>query len=182
MRSEGGQASVEWVGALLLIAIALGALGRLSDRVDAPGLATAGLRATTCALAGCEGRGAPAARTTGIDGSHVPAGGSRAVTLPPLLPPAPPGGAPGGAPGGGEAAPRRPSVRFTNPIPARARARFGALWRRAWVACFAYERVRYGLLHPENHRQVVPLRDVVRMTNDCLSPFDLSRDWEHLQP
>jgi hypothetical protein len=56
------------------------------------------------------------------------------------------------------------------------------LWRRAWVACFAYERVRYGLLHPESHRQVVPLRDVVRMTNDCLSPFDLSRDWEHLRP
>jgi hypothetical protein len=190
VRSEGGQASVEWVGALLLIAIALGALARLSDRVDAPGLATAGLRATKCAVAGCEGRQARVASTAGIDGSHSPVPASRAVTLPPLLPPPPPGrgtsGAPGngtsGAPGSGAAAPRRPSIRFTNPIPPRMGARFGTFWRRAWVACFAYERVRYGLLHPENHRQVVPLRDVARMTNDCLSPFDLSRDWEHLRP
>jgi hypothetical protein len=173
LRSEGGQASVEWVGALLLIAIALGALARLSDRVDASGVATAGLRATRCALAGCERGDARSAPTTGIDGKHAPTGPSRAVTLPPLLAPPPPAG---------RAAPRRPPLRLRNPIPPRARARFGALWRRAWVACFAYERVRYGLLHPENHRQVVPLRDAVRMTNDCLSPFDLSRDWEHLRP
>jgi hypothetical protein len=186
LRSEGGQASVEWVGVVLLVAVALGALARLSDRVDGSGVATAGLGATRCALAGCEGRGAPLASTTGIEGGRSPGDGARApaaraVTLPPLLPAPPPGG---GATGGGRAAgaPRRPGLRLTNPIPPRARARLGAVWRRAWVACFAYERVRYGLLHPENHRQVVPLRDIAQMTNDCLSPFDFARDWEHLRP
>ena len=168
MRSDGGQASVEWVGALLLIAIALGALARLSDRVDALGVATAGLRATTCALAGCESGVARAAPATGIDGARSPALDARAVTPPPLVP------------SRTGFLPRR--LRLRNPIPPRMRSRVGAFWRRAWVACFAYERVRYGLLHPESHRQVVPLRDVVQMTNDCLSPFDLSRDWEDLRP
>ena len=175
LRSEGGQASVEWVGAVLLVAIALGALARVSDRADVTALATAGLRATKCALAGCEGREAGAVRTTGNDGNQVSAPAARAVTLPPLLP-APNPLHPPSRPL------RSPPRALRNPIPPPMRARAGAFWRRAWVACFAYERVRYGLLHPESHRQVVPLRDVVQMTNDCLSPFDLSRDWEHLRP
>jgi hypothetical protein len=170
LRSEGGQASVEWVGAVLAVAIALGALARLSDRVDASGVAAAGLRATGCVLAGCE-RG----EARGHARRGPATAGARAVTLPPLLPPPSAGG-------GAAGARSRPSLRLTNPVPPRVRARFGAFWRRAWVACFAYERARWGLLHPESYRQAVPLRDVVQMANDCLSPFDLSRDWEHLRP
>ncbi len=198
MRGERGQASVEWVGALLLIAISLGALARLSDRVEAPRLATAGLRATKCALAGCERGDGRSGSTTSIDGVHRASAGNdgarpsapdaRAVTPPPLvspprhLPPrrvSPPAV---GGPGSALSGRGRPRFTLRNPIPPRMRARVGGFWRRAWVACFAYERVRYGLLHPENHRQVVPLRDVVQMTNDCLSPFDFARDWEHFRP
>jgi hypothetical protein len=176
MRSESGQASVEWVGAVLLIVLALVALTRVTGGVDAPELATAGLRATRCALdrpqcsrtaaRGSAARPDPAAAR----GPAAERDRDRAVTLPPLVPP-----------------PRLDQIgrrpRLPRNVPAAARSRFGALWRQAWLACFAYERVRYGLLHPESRpRQVVPLRGVVQMVNDCVSPFDFARDWEHLRP
>ena len=174
MRCESGQASVEWVGAVLFIALALAALTRATGRVEAPELATAGLRATKCALdrpqcPRTDARGSAA--TPGPEAARGPAADrDRAVTLPPLVPP-----------------PQLDQIgrppRLPRTLPATARSRFGALWRQAWLACFAYERVRYGLLHPESRpRQVVPLRGVVQMVNDCVSPFDFARDWEHLRP
>jgi hypothetical protein len=55
-------------------------------------------------------------------------------------------------------------------------------WRRAWLACLAYERFRYAFLHPESrfpgHR--MPPREALRIANDCVSPVDLVRDWPML--
>jgi hypothetical protein len=188
MPSERGQASVEWVGAVLLLAVTLGALARVAERADGTEIATAGLRATTCALhRDCEGAGDKGAPTAGGGLAATDGGGlaatdgrpARAVTLPPLVPPPALGGSDAGAGSPRprpRAAPRRPS-----PLSGRARARAGTLWRRAWLACFAYERVRYGLLHPESApRQTVPLRGALQMVNDCVSPVDFARDWELL--
>jgi hypothetical protein len=52
------------------------------------------------------------------------------------------------------------------------------LWRRAWMLCLGYERVRYGVLHPEIRfpHQTIPLSEDLRIANDCLSPVDLIRD------
>ena len=46
--------------------------------------------------------------------------------------------------------------------------------------CLGYERIRYDLLHPESgapHQQI-PLSEIVRMANDCVSPVDLVRDYD----
>jgi hypothetical protein len=98
---------------------------------------------------------------------------ARLVTLPPLVPVPPSAAEPAKPRPGGAGRDWRRAARRTG----------GLLWRRAWFLCFGYERARYGLLHPETApRQTVPLRDVLQMTNDCASPVDFARDWEHLRP
>ena len=56
----------------------------------------------------------------------------------------------------------------------------GVLWRRSWMLCLGYERVRYGFLHPEIRfpHMSIPLSEDLRMVNDCLSPVDFVRDWD----
>jgi hypothetical protein len=161
MRTECGQASVEWVGTLLLVALALAGLAALAGRVDDTSVATAALRTTTCAAAGGCAPGAKRVRR--------PALPREAVTVPPLLPVVPV-----------ESERRSPRARGRVPS-ARLRRGAGALWRRAWLVCFGYERARHGVLHPESRpRQTVPLSDALQMVNDCVSPVDFARDWELL--
>ena len=168
MRDERGQASIEWVGAVLVVALALTGLVRLVSRVEAADLAASPLRSTICAARGdCVERRRP----------PVPdARGHRTVIAPPLLPVNPV-----------ERASPRPPRLLPDPRSQadvkRARRGLGTFWRRAWLVCFGYERVRYGLLHPETRpRQTVPLEGALQMVNDCASPIDFSRDWELLRP
>ena len=51
------------------------------------------------------------------------------------------------------------------------------------MACLAYERVRYDLLHPESRfpGHTIPASELLRIANDCLSPADLVRDWPLLR-
>jgi hypothetical protein len=53
------------------------------------------------------------------------------------------------------------------------------LWRRSWMICLGYERVRYSVLHPEIRfpNATIPASEGVRIANDCLSPVDLIRDF-----
>jgi hypothetical protein len=84
-------------------------------------------------------------------------------------------------------APRRPSSgrpwlrppRFARPLARRAGRGAGVLWRRSWMLCLGYERVRYSVLHPEIRfpHQTIPLSEDLRIANDCLSPVDLFRDF-----
>ena len=161
MRSERGQASIEWIGAVLLVALSLGTLARVAGRVEAAGLAAGVLQATTCAArGGCSDGRDREERAT-----------SRAVSAPPLLPLAP------------TERGDRPRPRRGGAVLGRARRASGTLWRRAWLICFGYERVRYGLLRPETRpRQTVPLAGALQMVNDCASPVDFARDWELLRP
>ena len=166
MRDERGQASIEWIGAVLMLALALSGLARLAARVDPAGLPAELLRTTRCAARdGCEDGSKPRGPDRG-----------RAVVAPPLLPLAP--GARSEPAHGARG--RRSHLRY---LAGRARRPVGTLWRRAWLICFGYERVRYGLLHPESGpRQTVPISGALQMVNDCASPIDFSRDWELLRP
>ena len=163
MPGERGQASIEWIGAVLVVALALSALARVANRVEAASLAAGALQATTCAArGGCADERNREGRMT-----------SHGVSAPPLLPV---------VPREGRERVRRPP-RSGSPRGPRLRRSAGGLWRRAWLLCFGYERVRYGLLHPETRpRQTVPLRGTLQMVNDCVSPFDFARDWELLRP
>ena len=168
MRDERGQASIEWIGAVLMLALALAGVTRLAERVEAAGLGAAVLRTTVCAArGGCEDRRpllSPSAP------SH------RTVIAPPLLPLTgdPRDDRPRARPG---RTPRRGA------LTRRARRSLGTFWRRSWLLCFGYERARYGLLHPETGpRQTVPISGALQMVNDCASPIDFARDWELLRP
>jgi hypothetical protein len=194
MRSERGQASVEWIGIVLLVAIALAALSQLAPRADGRETATAVLHSITCAAGGrCERPpDADARREHRRPGerSASPAAPRPAArqgfAIPPLMPRPGETWGPGG-PRPGRAWPGRlrlrvpelpalPGVRRTL---ARTRRGAGLAWRRAWLGCLAYERFRYAFLHPESRfpGYRIPPDEVLRMANDCISPVDLVRDW-----
>jgi hypothetical protein len=183
MRSERGQATVEWIGLVLVVALVLGTLTH---------------RAPT--------RGN---RDLGVTLAHAitdPAKRSHARASPPgeTLPPS---SSPGSSPSPVAAVPtarvgqrsrRQPSRRggsvgLTRKIPPsalpdlpkslrRARRGAGALWKRAWFACLVYERTRYALLHPESRfpGYTLPFDAALRMVNNCVSPVDLLSDWPAL--
>jgi hypothetical protein len=180
MRSERGQASVEWIVLVLLLAAGLAALGRFAPRADAGHLGTELVSHLTCAARGCDGERGVRPR----GGERTPRGTrGRLVTVPPLVAVTP----------RNRRATRpdaRPSLRpprSAGPLILRAgrRAgrRAGALWRRAWVLCLGYERVRYSVLHPEIRfpHQTIPVSEDLRIANDCLSPVDLVRDFGRRQ-
>jgi hypothetical protein len=213
MRSERGQASVEWIALVLLLALGLAALARFAPRADAGHLGAELLNTITCAArGGCEAeqraRAPRDGRAPGRDrapsgerapGSERPRGAAgRLVTVPPLLPVVPlvplVPVAPVAPRTRGHARPRAPAARsprgpsgrpwlrpprFGGPLIRRAGRRAGTLWRRSWMFCLGYERVRYSVLHPEIRfpRQTIPLSEDLRIANDCLSPVDLVRDF-----
>jgi hypothetical protein len=185
MRSERGQASIEWIGILLLVALALGALAHFAPRADGRGLATTLTHSFTQAAKGTD---QPEGQVVGIRSgkrdAHPPPE-REAFMVPPLIP------RPGEArPGAGRPAPGRPAPGRAGPGPGlrppdargllrQARRGLGVAWRRAWLACLAYERARWGFLHPESRFTGYPIPDseLLRMANDCISPVDLVRDW-----
>lgn len=164
MRSERGQASVEWIGLVLLLALGLGALARFAARTDA-------------AHMGPELLGAIVRSADAEPGTAAPASAPRTlVTAPPLTPVAPRAHRP---PLTRARPPARPVV-WGRALLRRVGRRAGGLYRRAWMFCLGYERVRYDLLHPESSAPHVgiPLSESVRMANDCVSPVDLVRDYD----
>jgi hypothetical protein len=189
MRSERGQASVEWIGIVLLVAIALAALAHFAPRADGRGVATTVLHSVTHPpIRSPQHVRSPRPLATG-EGFMVPplvprpgqTGSTRGLRLPhpprPFRPAWPPGvrfperlrpGWPRG-------------VRFpeSGRLLRMARRGAGAAWRRAWLGCLFYERARYGFLHPESRFTGLPIprSELIRMVNDCISPVDLVRDW-----
>jgi hypothetical protein len=62
MRSERGQATVDWIGIVLLVALALAALARLAPSADGRELGTTVLRSMVCSARDrCESEGGPRA-------------------------------------------------------------------------------------------------------------------------
>ena len=192
MRSERGQATVEWVGIMLLVAVALAALGRFAQRHDDRSLPLTLAHAVTCAARdGCRRSHPPATaprpEVVGIRSgkrteSQPPEG--HAFTVPVLVPhPGRTRRAPRLRLSGGRAllrwARREGGRAARRAIAGRLRRGVGIAWRRAWFACLAYERFRYAFLHPESRfpGYTMPPSEVLRIANDCISPADLVRDW-----
>lgn len=172
MRSERGQATVEWVGIVLLVALALAALSHFAPRANGKGVGRAVLHSVAT----------PARQR---DLTPPTASNDRGFPIPPLIP------RPGASNPRVGVPIRRASelsaaVRIRLPrartLLRTARAGAGQAWRRAWIACLVYERFRYALLHPESRfpGHTIPPSEVLRMVNDCISPLDLVRDWPEL--
>ena len=203
MRSERGQASVEWIALALVLALALAALAHFAPRADAGDLGAELVSTIACAAGGgCAAKrdgprpGGAARPGEPLRSGPTPAPGapSLLVTAPPLVPLAPRTPEVTRPRGGGLAQTRPPAARsplaprtrpwlrpprFPAPLVRRARRGAGVLWRRSWMICLGYERVRYSVLHPEIRfpNAAIPVSEGVRIANDCLSPVDLIRDF-----
>jgi hypothetical protein len=156
---EAGQASLEWVGTVLLVTVALGALAAFrapwrGDRGVGEMLANRIACAAGGACAGAPG-GAPAAGRPGA------ASAARAVRRSPVT--------------------RAPSAvgQSSSPVPRaraidalrRLRAVGATLVKRAWIVCIGYRRFRYEVEHPRAPNQVMPLAEAVDIANGCLNPY-----------
>jgi hypothetical protein len=173
---ERGQATVEWIGLMLGLALALGGALELTRGADfegeAHGLGEALTSRMTCAArdaCAAEARAERAGAKVGsgaLDGSAA----SRA---------SPEGGV---LRGGGRGIPPRgasgPAARRLGGID-RAGARVGV--RRAfekarkygWAACLGYRRLRYDLDHPRFFpRDTIPPGEILDELNACLNPWN----------
>jgi hypothetical protein len=164
-RSERGQATVEWTGLLLLVALALLALSQLAPKADGQELGTTVAHSVTRA----------AASAGGATGS-MPGVVHKSVARRQIFSthPAP--------------ATLRAVVRPSLPRLPRSLGRIGrgagAVWRRAWFACLVYQRIRYALRHPEISvpGYTLPYGTALRIINGCVSPVDLLHDLPELDP
>ena len=164
-RAESGQATVEWTGLLLLVALALAAVAHLASKADGKELGTTLAHSVTH----------PGRPVVGHD--RLRAAPAPAVERPPAPVPRPPARAEQGL--------AREVVRRAGREGIRRAGRgAGILWRRAWFACLAYERTRYAFQHPESRfpGYQLPYGDAIRMINSCVSPVDLLRDVPGLDP
>jgi hypothetical protein len=187
MRSERGQATVEWVGIVLLVALALAALSHFAPRADGRDLgdavATSVARPLLRPAAHSRALAHQSEQPFPIPPAHPPT--ERAFPIPPLIP-RPGASNPRGSAPIPRAGQRSGALRIRLPrartLLRTARADAARAWRRAWIACLIYERFRYALLHPESRfpGHTIPPSEVLRMVNDCISPLDLVRDWPEL--
>jgi hypothetical protein len=160
MRSERGQATTEWIGLLLLVALALAALGHLASRADGRELGTTLAHSITHPSHPKAARIHPGPTLNRQPQEVSGVAGPRLSALPPSA-----------------LAAGRDALR-------RAGRGAGLLWRRAWFACLVYERTRYAFRHPESEipGYTLPYGVALRMINSCLSPVDLLSEIPGLDP
>ena len=152
MSSERGQATVEWIGLLLLVALALvaaeppGVEGRREGARGNPGPLGRPIRRRREQPGFTAGpiRNAAATELSALPGPRLPALSPAALAA------------------------GRDALR-------RAGRGAGLLWRKAWFACLVYERTRYAFRHPESQLPgyTLPYGVALRMINSCVSPVDL---------
>jgi Flp pilus assembly pilin Flp len=158
MRSERGQATVEWAGLLLLVALVLLAVAHVAPSTD----------------------GKELGRTVLAAQARV----ARAAPVRPALPRPRPAALPREL---RAALPRELRAALPRELRAalpRAGRAAGAVWRKAWFACLVYERIRYGLRHPESRLPgyTFPYGVAARIVARCVSPVDLLRDLPAADP
>ena len=149
MGHEGGQATVEWIGLVLVAALALGALAA----VRAPGrdydLATALAERLGCAAAG-GGCAAPP------HGRLADRAGGNGVPAPP-------------AAAAGAGARRPPRARAVDAL--RRLRGAGELTKRIWIVCVGYRRFVYERDHPRAPTEPMPLGEALEIADACLNPL-----------
>lgn len=149
---QRGQATVEWIGLVLVAALALGALlGGVRGAVKQDtGLGEAVAKRITCAARDLCRSGA------GAGGSRVGAPDARAPRV------------------RAGVGPRR-----TRPQSARSKASdafqrlrgVAGVARYAWIACLGYRGWRYELEHPRTPREGMSIREALDIANSCLNPL-----------
>ena len=152
MLSERGQATLDWTGLTLVVALLLGALTTLAPLADERGLGATVAHAITCAArGGCAGEAAQGPATIGM-------GPARS--------------------GDGAAAEARPAPSARPPLSAdRAAAAFQALRgvrevaRKVWIVCMGYRRYLYERAHPSIGPEAMPLAEALSIANECLNPL-----------
>ena len=157
MWSERGQATVEWTGLLLLVALVLVAATHVASKADGRELGTTLAQSVTH----------PPRSSETSTPSRRPHPG-RVHALPPSA-----------------RADSLDALRRAAPDALRRAGRgAGTLWRKAWFACLVWERTRYAFRHPESRipGYTLPYGVALRMINSCVSPVDLLRDVPGLDP
>jgi len=146
MRGERGQASVEWVGLVLLAALVLGGTASLVTDRDA------NLGRTVAARIGCAAKAACAI----APGERTPAVRPRPGPSTRML------SAAGVGPRATDAFRRLRGV--------------AAVAKGAWIVCLGYRRWRYELDHPRSPAEPMPLPDALAIANACLNPYAFVAD------
>jgi hypothetical protein len=157
---EGGQATVEWIGLVLGVALLLGAVAA-GGREAAQGESADGLGETVAERIVCAAKGACGAGARGgrLGGAPEGRGGGRL------------GGAPGGRLGRVPAG-RGPSRRPSPSPPSRSHAGLAeGVAKRTWFLCLGYRRWQYDREHPRPPLEGVPLRETVKTVNECVNPL-----------
>jgi hypothetical protein len=153
MRSEAGQATVEWVALVLAAALVLGAAAALAGREDERGLGEAVAKRIADApkaldrAAGAEATG-PARELA----APAPAAGA--------APPVPAVAAP-------------PPASTPRAVDAFRRLRgIEDVAKHTWILCLGYKRWRYEFENPMAPNEALPLREAFDIVNGCLNPYD----------
>jgi hypothetical protein len=148
---EAGQASTEWVGLVLVVALALGTLAAVGVR---PGRAPASDRGMGEAVAGrlvcaaggsCAGSAEPSPAGAGLSAPRTSAAG----------------------PGLARGVSRRRALDALR----RLQSVGAKLVKRAWIVCIGYRRFRYELEHPRLPNEAMPLEEAIDIANGCLNPY-----------
>lgn len=151
MVSDRGQATIEWTGLALFVALVLGTLATLAPRVDGRGLGSTVSNAITCgARGGCEGR------------SPSPTVGRALRSV---------------RPEDAAAAEHRRVAPVRSAVSAeRAGAAFHALRgvrevaKKVWVVCMGFRRYVYEREHPRIPSEPMPLEEAVDIADECFNP------------
>jgi hypothetical protein len=163
---EAGQVAPEWVGTVLLVTVALGALA--ASR--APGGGDRGVGEVVAHRIACAAGGACAGAPGGAAAAGRPGAAStaRAAGRSPVT--RAPSAVTRGPSAVGQASSPVPRARAIDAL-RRLRAVGATLVKRAWIVCIGYRRFRYELEHPRAPNQVMPVAEAVDIANGCLNPY-----------
>ena len=161
MGGQSGQATVEWAGLMLCVALIFGALlagGRGAAKGDGGrGLGEAVAGRITCAVRdAC--RAEAGARARGGEGAGR-GGGGREVR----------GGGEGGARGGSGEGAR--GERTVGEDALRVVSKGRRFLKRTWFTCLAYRSWQNDRDHPRLLGEARPVKETVHMLNECVNPL-----------
>jgi hypothetical protein len=154
---EAGQATVEWLALVLLVALAVAGLAAFRPAAADRGLGEA-LANRMSSAAG--GPASPAIARAGGPTSHPIA---RAASAAPPVP-------------SGQAR-RAARIRRAQAVNAFRRLRgAGALAKRLWIVCLGWRRFSYEREHPLAPMEALPLEGALDIANTCLNPVSFMAD------
>jgi len=145
VRSQAGQATLEWVGLVLLAALVLGGLAAFAVPVADRGLGTAVAQRITCAArGGCAGAAERTAARTRVSGPLAAVAPARARARAPAS---------------------------TRRLPRDRLRKVANAGKRLWILCVGWGRLVYERDHPRAPNEAMPLEEVVEIADSCFNPL-----------